>query len=58
VGQSGRVTGPHLHWVVRYGTTTVDPMSLVELLGDSLSVVGEKGGVRGEGEKGDVRSEK
>jgi biotin carboxyl carrier protein len=38
VGQSGRVTGPHLHWVVRYGTTTVDPMSLVELLGDSLSV--------------------
>jgi murein DD-endopeptidase MepM/ murein hydrolase activator NlpD len=34
VGQSGRVTGPHLHWVVRYGTTTVDPMSLVELLGE------------------------
>ncbi len=34
VGQSGRVTGPHLHWVVRYGTTTVDPMSVLDLLGD------------------------
>jgi hypothetical protein len=34
VGQSGRVTGPHLHWVMRYGTTTVDPMSVVGLLGE------------------------
>jgi hypothetical protein len=31
VGRSGRVTGPHLHWVARYGTVTVDPMSLVKL---------------------------
>ncbi len=31
VGQSGRVTGPHLHWVARYGLISVDPMSLVEL---------------------------
>ncbi len=31
VGQSGRVTGPHLHWVARFGTITVDPMSLVAL---------------------------
>ncbi len=31
VGQSGRATGPHLHWVARYGTITVDPMSLFEL---------------------------
>lgn len=31
VGRSGRVTGPHLHWVARYGTVTVDPMSLVSL---------------------------
>ncbi len=31
VGQSGRVTGPHLHWVARYGTISVDPMSLLEL---------------------------
>ncbi len=29
VGQSGRVTGPHLHWIARYGGITVDPMSLV-----------------------------
>jgi murein DD-endopeptidase MepM/ murein hydrolase activator NlpD len=31
VGQSGRVTGPHLHWVARYGAISVDPMSLLEL---------------------------
>ncbi|HEX6104830.1 MAG TPA: M23 family metallopeptidase [Gemmatimonadales bacterium] len=31
VGRSGRVTGPHLHWIARYGTITVDPMSLVRL---------------------------
>ena len=32
VGATGRVTGPHLHWVVRYGTTSVDPRSLLEAL--------------------------
>jgi hypothetical protein len=31
VGRSGRVTGPHLHWVARYGTISVDPMSLLDL---------------------------
>jgi murein DD-endopeptidase MepM/ murein hydrolase activator NlpD len=31
VGQSGRVTGPHLHWVARYGTISVDPLSLLEI---------------------------
>jgi murein DD-endopeptidase MepM/ murein hydrolase activator NlpD len=31
VGQSGRVTGPHLHWVARLGTITVDPVSLLGL---------------------------
>jgi len=35
VGGSGRVTGPHLHWVMRYGATTVDPMSVVSLLGEA-----------------------
>ena len=34
VGQTGRVTGPHLHWVTRYGGTTVSPMSVLGLLGD------------------------
>jgi murein DD-endopeptidase MepM/ murein hydrolase activator NlpD len=29
VGATGRVTGPHLHWVVRYGNTSVDPRSLL-----------------------------
>jgi murein DD-endopeptidase MepM/ murein hydrolase activator NlpD len=32
VGQSGRVTGPHLHWVARYGAISVDPMSLLTLV--------------------------
>jgi murein DD-endopeptidase MepM/ murein hydrolase activator NlpD len=31
VGRSGRVTGPHLHWIARYGHITVDPMSLLRL---------------------------
>ncbi len=34
VGATGRVTGPHLHWIVRYGSVTVDPLSLLELAGD------------------------
>ena len=32
VGATGRVTGPHLHWVVRYGHISVDPRSLLEVL--------------------------
>lgn len=29
VGATGRVTGPHLHWIARYGRVTVDPLSLL-----------------------------
>ncbi|HEX5387628.1 MAG TPA: M23 family metallopeptidase [Gemmatimonadales bacterium] len=31
VGRSGRATGPHLHWIARYGEINVDPMSLLRL---------------------------
>ena len=31
VGATGRVTGPHLHWVARYGSVTVDPSTLLEI---------------------------
>jgi murein DD-endopeptidase MepM/ murein hydrolase activator NlpD len=31
VGASGRVTGPHLHWLARYASITVDPLSLFAL---------------------------
>ena len=31
-GATGRVTGPHLHWTMRFGSARVDPLSLVEAL--------------------------
>jgi len=34
VGATGRVTGPHLHWAVRAGGARVDPLSLLEVLGE------------------------
>jgi len=33
VGATGRVTGPHLHWMVRAGGARVDPLAVLELLG-------------------------
>ncbi|MCE2423316.1 MAG: M23 family metallopeptidase [Gemmatimonadetes bacterium] len=31
VGATGRVTGPHLHWVTRYGDISVNPLSFFSL---------------------------
>jgi murein DD-endopeptidase MepM/ murein hydrolase activator NlpD len=31
VGQTGRVTGPHLHWAARYGALAVNPLDLLAL---------------------------
>jgi len=31
VGATGRVTGPHLHWIARYGAISVDPLSLLRV---------------------------
>jgi murein DD-endopeptidase MepM/ murein hydrolase activator NlpD len=34
VGATGRVTGPHLHWIVRYGFRSLDGQTL---LGDPFA---------------------
>jgi murein DD-endopeptidase MepM/ murein hydrolase activator NlpD len=41
VGSTGRVTGPHLHWTVRYGGITVDGMSLLRLTAPAPARAGE-----------------
>jgi len=40
VGMTGRVTGPHLHWIAKYGRVTVNPLSLLELDKEAWSDLG------------------
>lgn len=40
VGATGRVTGPHLHWVVRYGQTSVDGRSLLAVSSEEFAPEG------------------
>ncbi|HJP59472.1 MAG TPA: M23 family metallopeptidase [Gemmatimonadaceae bacterium] len=37
VGNTGRVTGPHLHWAARYGANTVNPLDLLAISRDWYS---------------------
>lgn len=52
VGESGRVTGPHLHWSARYGALAVNPLDLVEAGGWYGSAVTLQRAGRGAGETG------
>jgi murein DD-endopeptidase MepM/ murein hydrolase activator NlpD len=38
VGATGRVTGPHLHWTARYGSISLDPLSLFDTQLGSFAV--------------------
>jgi murein DD-endopeptidase MepM/ murein hydrolase activator NlpD len=42
VGATGRVTGPHLHWIARVGGTTVDPTTLLALPAPMLPAPAER----------------
>ncbi|HEY4733462.1 MAG TPA: M23 family metallopeptidase [Gemmatimonadaceae bacterium] len=42
VGNTGRVTGPHLHWAARYGANTVNPLDLLSIGKDWYSAAARR----------------
>ena len=51
VGSTGRVTGPHLHWVMRYGGITVDPRSVFDVAGGTSKKAATAKGTKKPGPK-------
>ena len=42
VGATGRVTGPHLHWIAKYGAISVNPMSLLAVTAEPARAPGRR----------------
>lgn len=49
VGATGRVTGPHLHWIARYGAVSLDPLSLLRVTAPSAADIGAPSPARRKG---------
>ena len=56
VGNTGRVTGPHLHWAARYGANTVNPLDLLSINSSWYSGRGTTANVEPVGGRREVRA--